>query len=305
MPVKSKLAAAGLILLAATVPLLLLRPGELAWFAINLAGWAGFLLLCASAAVPPAGLRLLLHARLGQWALGLAALHAAAVPAADSTIWRYAALSIPAEILVGLLSLVLVLAAVIMREPRVLTRQPSLAAWPHPLTAFAAALLALAHIYFVPGLPWWGKTGLAVGAALLLASLLPKIAPRWHVRSAAVFTGFAACLGPFLFAGPFVEARMSELRQAPVDPRMFEHATHTTVTCLTCHHNFADRTGLENCISCHKAVSFGEASRIDRTFHAFCTGCHAERRLAGKAHGPTDSCLACHAKHAASTFPSD
>lgn len=303
LPVKSKVAMAGLILMGSAMPLLLLRPGELAWWVINLAGWAALLLLCASAAVPPAGLRLNLHASLGRWALGLALLHAVAIPAIDSTIWRYADVSMPGEILVGVLALILLLVVILMREPGLLLRWPAPAAWPHRLFALFAAVLALAHIVFVPGLPWWGKAGLVAGAALVLMPLLPKLRLRWPARSAVALTGLTAFLGLFLFAGPFVQARMAALREAPLDQRMFDHATHTSVACLTCHHNFADRSGFENCIPCHKAVSFDEVTRIDRTFHALCTGCHAERRLAAKAHGPTDSCLACHAKQAASTSP--
>jgi predicted CXXCH cytochrome family protein len=84
------------------------------------------------------------------------------------------------------------------------------------------------------------------------------------------------------------------LRSSPIDHAHFLHDDHTGFVCTTCHHNFTDRTGTENCITCHKALSTSEAMRVDRLFHAFCTDCHRRESLAGHKSGPLDHCTACH-----------
>lgn len=296
----------GLALIGASCLWLLLSPTEAVWWLIDLAG-AGALLLAALAVVvvPRSGAehparRFGLHSAFGRWAVGLAVLHAAAIPAIDGSIWHYATPAIPVEIAAGLLALLALIATWIMREPSLLHRLPVLAQAPHKALAILTALLALAHIALIPGLSWFVIAALVGGACLLLLPLLPvvaAIARPW--RAAAGVAALAAV--SFLSVGWIGEARMATLRSAAFDQRIFDHATHGDVTCTTCHHNFLDGSGQENCIACHKAASHDERTRIDRTFHAFCTACHAERRWAGEKAGPVQSCHACHAKHAVST----
>lgn len=91
------------------------------------------------------------------------------------------------------------------------------------------------------------------------------------------------------------EERLSAIARQPVLPTRFDHANHRKVVCTTCHHNFRDRSlGPGGCFRCHKVWGTTEARRIDTVFHAFCTGCHRERKAAGEDAGPVKSCVACH-----------
>ncbi len=300
-----RLAAAGLGLVGLACLGLLLSPSEPVWWLINLAGASAFVLLATSSvAVPGAGAQhparsYVRHARLGRWAVGSALLHALAIPVFDSSIWLYARRESPVDILAGVLALVALTVTAAMREPSVLTRLPIAGHWPHWLCALVALALAVGHVVLIPGTGLWIAMGLVLGAALVAVSILRWRLPRWGV--VATMIAIVSASGVVFAAMGFEEARMAALRQAPVEQRMFDHASHTSVKCATCHHNFLDKSGLENCISCHKSISTDERNRIDRTFHAFCTGCHAERRMAGDPAGPIQSCAACHAKHRAST----
>ena len=91
------------------------------------------------------------------------------------------------------------------------------------------------------------------------------------------------------------EIRLGWLARQPLLATRFDHKFHTTVACTTCHHNFLNRRlGPQRCLDCHKAWGTTEARRIDTVFHTFCTGCHAERRSAGRKAGPVKACAACH-----------
>ena len=104
----------------------------------------------------------------------------------------------------------------------------------------------------------------------------------------------------------------------------FPHDLHTSVSCVTCHHNYVDHTGTTACIECHRsahitaeaqpphpvsnqATLFGggrepglRAARAapiksaEQTFHTFCRDCHTQLALDSHKHGPTRSCAACH-----------
>ncbi len=89
--------------------------------------------------------------------------------------------------------------------------------------------------------------------------------------------------------------RLAWIAEQPLLPTRFDHKFHTSVGCLTCHHNFADRSlGPKRCLPCHKAWGTTEARRIDIVFHDFCESCHRARTAAGKHAGPVKSCAACH-----------
>ena len=73
----------------------------------------------------------------------------------------------------------------------------------------------------------------------------------------------------------------------------FAHVDHAEESCLTCHHNIVDETGVGNCMVCH--VRRGDlAPRLESQFHGLCRECHVERQLQGRSSGPTRRCLACH-----------
>ena len=104
----------------------------------------------------------------------------------------------------------------------------------------------------------------------------------------------------------------------------FPHDLHTSVSCVTCHHNYVDHTGTTACIECHRsahitaeaqpphsvsnqatlfgggrepglrAVRAAPIKSAEQTFHTFCRDCHTQLALDSHKHGPTRSCAACH-----------
>jgi hypothetical protein len=104
----------------------------------------------------------------------------------------------------------------------------------------------------------------------------------------------------------------------------FPHDLHTSVSCVTCHHNYVDHTGTTACIECHRsahitaeaqppqsvvnqatlfgggkepglrAASAAPIKSAEQTFHTFCRDCHTQLALDSHKHGPTRSCAACH-----------
>lgn len=107
----------------------------------------------------------------------------------------------------------------------------------------------------------------------------------------------ALALVALLAAGAwgFSGLRLEWLARARPLPTRFDHADHRGVNCVTCHHNFRDRSlGPKGCVGCHKDWGTAEARRVDTVFHAFCTDCHARLRAAGNKAGPVKGCAACH-----------
>jgi predicted CXXCH cytochrome family protein len=78
-------------------------------------------------------------------------------------------------------------------------------------------------------------------------------------------------------------------------PVNFPHDKHTTVNCVTCHHNFADATGVTGgCLSCHRSDRSDLPQASEPLFHTFCRSCHVELAATTDKHGPTRSCAECH-----------
>ncbi|MEZ5597015.1 MAG: cytochrome c3 family protein [Pseudomonadales bacterium] len=79
----------------------------------------------------------------------------------------------------------------------------------------------------------------------------------------------------------------------PILPMRFDHPSHATVNCLTCHHEFVDDSGNDTCMSCH--VRRPElAAQLEAQFHGLCRDCHVDRDASGEAGGPPRACVACH-----------
>jgi hypothetical protein len=87
------------------------------------------------------------------------------------------------------------------------------------------------------------------------------------------------------------EPLASRVNPLPLD---FPHGKHVQVNCLTCHHNFADGTGFENCIMCHKSGRPDLKAGVQARFHAFCLECHRHPQASLVAHGPVAGCTVCH-----------
>jgi Class III cytochrome C family len=89
--------------------------------------------------------------------------------------------------------------------------------------------------------------------------------------------------------------RLALIAKEPLLPTRFDHKFHTSVACITCHHNFVQRSlGPKRCLPCRKDWGTTEERRIDTVFHDFCTGCHRARAAAGEKAGPTKGCASCH-----------
>ena len=73
----------------------------------------------------------------------------------------------------------------------------------------------------------------------------------------------------------------------------FAHADHVEQSCIDCHHNFVDTTGLGMCIDCHKTDT-SVAPLLEEQFHELCRSCHVSEQQKGSEHGPTRQCNACH-----------
>jgi predicted CXXCH cytochrome family protein len=75
----------------------------------------------------------------------------------------------------------------------------------------------------------------------------------------------------------------------------FPHDKHRAVNCVLCHHNFADHSGGDACISCHRSGRADIRVGVEATFHDFCLGCHRDPPAYLTGHGPVAGCSTCHA----------
>lgn len=85
---------------------------------------------------------------------------------------------------------------------------------------------------------------------------------------------------------------------------MFSHSGHAAVECNACHHTWDGSGDVKSCTAdgCHTnadAMVKKGAESLYAAFHArksthSCVGCHAAKKKASEAHGPT-SCTKCHA----------
>ncbi len=283
---------AGLVLLAASLLVLAIQPTEPVWWLIRLPGAAALILAAAALLLQPAPARPSWHRLMGSLAIIAVSTHILMTAALEPDIWRWIGPAIPVEIIVGLVAaLGLFVTLAVRRSQRLRAGMGSPGAlWLHRIAGFVAAIAATAHFALVagtaPAIILLSVTGMALIVATALTRerrLLPLIAIP------LVLSGLAG-----LVAGPLAKMRLSSLRSSPVDHARFAHADHTNFVCTTCHHNFTDRTGTENCISCHKKLTTSEKMRVDRLFHAFCGDCHRREIQAGRKSGPVDRCAACH-----------
>lgn len=123
---------------------------------------------------------------------------------------------------------------------------------------------------------------------------------KWLYLLAAL--GLLALLGYGLYEG-----RASLVRQRPLLPLNFDHGLHGKVNCLTCHHDYADRSpaapsGDRTCLLCHKKTPH-LALRIEKDFHELCRGCHLEKLQTLHRAGPVHACQQCHSPAALLVLP--
>jgi hypothetical protein len=283
----------GIATLAAALLALTLLPTDDWWWLVRLPGMLALLLAALALLIQPRPDSPPWHRPLGAIAIVAVSLHVLLVAAFEPAFWRWLTAAVPIEIVCGVAAALGLFATLAVRRSRNLRAglgSPT-ALLLHRIAGFTVVVAASAHVALIAG------TGVAImglvlmGTLLLLAgALLPEKRKLVLIALPVILCGIVMALA----LGPLAQARLASLRSSPIDHAHFLHDDHTGFVCTTCHHNFTDRTGTENCITCHKALSTSESMRVDRLFHAFCTDCHRRESLAGHKSGPLDHCTACH-----------
>jgi hypothetical protein len=276
----------GAALLAALLALAF-QPTDATWWLVRIPGILALLLASSALMLQPDARGRPWHRLIGSFAIVAVSLHVLAVAAFEPSFWRWLDGAMPVEIIAGLLAALALFATLAVR--RSLTSRKSLIF--HRIAGFITVITASLHVAFIAG-THAAITGLLLAGMLILviAALLPEKRKLILIVLPAILLGIIAALA----TGPMAELRLASLRSSPIDHANFDHGDHTGFVCTSCHHNFTDRTGKENCLTCHKALSTSESLRIDRLFHVFCIDCHRRETLAGRKSGPIDHCTACH-----------
>jgi hypothetical protein len=270
---------------------------------------------------PPVLLSLSAHTLIGWAAVGAVALHVGGLLLADRNVFEYLKPSMPIYIAAGVLAALILLllvssAALPMRQQLWNSHRAFQAS--HVIAG--GALISLGAVHVIATGRYTGGVarvtlilGATVGAMLML--LRPRrrgnvpvgVAHQerrlvFGTRSAWVAGALVTLCG---LAAATTSATDTALRE-PFLPRTnplaldFPHGKHVNVNCLTCHHNFADGKGVDNCIMCHKSGRSDLKVGVQARFHAFCFECHrhpkeglaAQGSVAG--HGPVAGCASCH-----------
>jgi hypothetical protein len=245
------------------------------------------------------------HRRIGWIALYLAAVHAAILLVAQPLVGHYLLPSAPLYMLCGLAALialaVLVATGISARsalrqaaQPRV--SYPSIAAH----AVLAPLLLGLMGAHIVGSGQLIDKPSKAVAVCLLLAlpllwSALRPRATRLRARLSTVIPCSIAAVALLLLPLPTASSRLLQPATTPSHLNVhFPHEAHITVNCVTCHHNFIDKTGIGSCLDCHRTPRPDLRQAPEATFHVFCRGCHQQLAFDHAKHGPVRQCSGCH-----------
>jgi cytochrome b561 len=291
---------------------------ELAQFA-GLAGCIGCVLLGGAplrprAARPPTLLTLRAHTWIGWGVLGAVLLHVAGSLLAEPQVLEYLRPSTPRYQFAGIVALVLLAVLVLGAQSDVRRRWKSHRGFQATHVVLACLMLLLTAVHVAATNRYsggWAKRALFIGAlagALLLllrrgrgsppgAPLARRLVFGRHAWLIAGVT--LACVTALagLYAGAaraaWREPVLPAHRPMPLD---FPHAKHVQVNCLTCHHNFADSTGGEQCVGCHQSGRADLKAGAEARFHDFCLECHRHPDAAFERHGPVSGCQGCHRK---------
>lgn len=312
----------GALAALATLPLLAGFAG-LGWELAQVAGLLGLLacvLLCGAAlrprdAQPPTLFSLRAHTLLGWAALAAVVLHTGGLVLADRTVLEYLKLSMPLYQWAGLIATVLIAILVLSgggRARRALWRSHRAFQAMHVCLSCAVLVLAAAHVLTTDRYVGGGARRallVAVSAGALLMLLRARrgasVSAHRGWRQALVFgrhstlallvIGLAVLLLAGL-AGGVVRAALREplLGRTATLPLDFPHEKHGLVNCLECHHNYADGTGLDWCVHCHRSARFDLKEGAEARFHGFCFQCHRHPQAGLQGHGPVSGCATCH-----------
>jgi predicted CXXCH cytochrome family protein len=288
---------------------------------LGVCGLAACLILCVLAVRPRAvarsGFPLHAHELLGWIALVAALLHVGLLLAVDRQVVEHVELTTPryewAGILAALALLFLTVPAGVALRSRLFSRHRNFQA-AHVGTACLLVVALAVHVVttdrYVHG-PVQRLAYLLLSGIVLLALLRGRAQgpsaprrPRFHGglafgrHSRLVLTIVLVALGALVAlmrAGTTLALREPFLRRAERLPLDFPHDKHRAVNCILCHHNFADQTGADSCVSCHRSERAELRAGAEARFHDFCLGCHRDPPAYLTWHGPVTGCETCHA----------
>jgi hypothetical protein len=294
------------------------------WELSQLAGLAGGLACIALAgspvrprdSMPATLLSLQLHTLIGWVALIAVAIHICGLVLADRTVVEYMKPTAPLYELAGILAtvllLIVVLSAVAGARRRLWASHRSFQAVHVILGCLLAALIAVHVVVTARYLGGRGRRALfvaaTIGALLMLLRVrrpneLAQSETRVHRRlvfgrHTTLIVGVVAMTAAAI-AGLFPDAVVAALREpllrrAYAPPLDFPHGKHGMVNCLKCHHNYADGTGWNLCVQCHRSNRADLKEGAEARFHGFCFDCHRHPEPTFKRHGPVSGCVACH-----------
>jgi predicted CXXCH cytochrome family protein len=255
------------------------------------------------------------HKVLGWVALAFCLLHITILLIAQPLVWHYFWPSTPIYMAFGITALialaVLVATGLFARSAHRKARFAPTTAPARPPTArltsvvthsvLAAVLLALIAGHILGSRQLLDKPTKVVTLCLLLG--LPLIWTAFRPRRphpARFFTTvLPICVALIALLILPVPIATPVLLASPITPSAllvnFPHDKHTTVNCVTCHHNFADTTGVTGgCLDCHRSDRSDLPQASEPLFHTFCRSCHVELAVSTDKHGPTRDCAKCH-----------
>lgn len=287
---------------------------------LGLAGALACLALCGSPvrpreATPPALLSLSRHEMLGWIAFGAAALHILLAVMADRAVVEYLKPTSPLYQLAGIVGFAVLLVLVVTSLATVRRRLwHSHRNFQATHIVFGCLLLALLGVHVVTTGRYVGGGGRRIlfiavaagGLAMLLrrrrgvGTVPPETTVRRFVfgRHSTLIVG--AIITTVLALGTLIVGRADVALREPLLPRTqmlpldFDHAKHTAINCLACHHNYADGRGFDSCIHCHRSDRADLEVGIEARFHSFCLSCHRNPDPSLQGHGPVSGCTACH-----------
>ena len=288
--------------------------------ALGLCSVAACLILCVLAVRPRAGAAsafpLRGHELLGWVALGAALLHVGLSLGTDHRVVEHVKLTAPRYQYAGILALFALLFLTVPADAALRTRL-----WPRHrsfqvahvgaacLLVVSLALHVVATGRYVHGRAQVVAYTLLSGIVLLAllrararrqpaqppARLLGGLAFGRHSRLVlAMVLGSLLVLLALMRAGTALTLREPFLRRSEPLVLGFPHDKHRKVNCIQCHHNFADRSGTDSCISCHRSGRAAILVGAEARFHDFCLGCHRDPPAYLTGHGPVTGCKTCH-----------
>jgi hypothetical protein len=303
---------------------------SIGWEICQLAGYLGALAcllltgapLRPRASSPPTLVSLRRHSLIGCGALAAVAVHAAGLVLADGTVLEYLKPSAPLHQLAGIAAAAalsfLVFGSLAAARRRLWHSHRGFQAT-HIVIAYLLAVLVTAHVAVTArylGGP--GRRALFAAAAVSAVLMLMRArrpaasgpaaqAAVWARRarhplvfgrhSTSIVVTAAACVAciaalvPASVDATLREPAMSRATGLALD---FPHEKHGAVNCLTCHHNYADGTGMQACIECHRGPRTDLKEGVEARFHGFCLDCHRHPGAALREHGPVAGCAVCH-----------